>query len=637
MPVYSCDKRIDCDTNLLTNYSSEGAEPYPPYYAVVYPPITDIPLDAEWSMPGCLYICTSYISQEDANLCALRQAILCEQGPPGQEIWYSAPATCTATCPDGTVFYFTVPAGMFIARTYAESLAQAQSYACLRAQEERFCLQDLPRCACAGLAYSGTITSDVGRTGLTWSVVGALPPGLTLTGTSTTATISGTPLLKGTYAFQLVATDANGNYAIKTFTIQVVEITTTSLPAFTIGTPYSYQLTADGGSGNYTWRIATGTLPDGLDLSSTGLISGTPTNMAIGGALTFEVADTTCEQLEASDIKPRVAMITSSTTRNLRWLGWQAFNGEPRRFKKLTWTGECEQWAYPFGSPTFEECCRAKYIWNGSSEITVTGVQISWYTKDLFTRAGDGRVQPYPYSILRAGGTENLGELIGYCWDADPKSSNDCDSTNLTPAGDVSTNSIYDTAITFSSGVENPVVTATTFSQTGTRTWDTLVGWILTPSGPNGNFQPQTPIAPQGFPQYVLNEELGPWIHLTTVANYAGLLSEEYTDAEALANAVTYTSNSPVAENRPRNFSSTTIEDWFRAKVTDVTYSLNCTRLIVGRNYKVQVSLYRSDGHLTIASTIFTATSDTHVVVGTIPTPPANMYTIVKYPVIAFA
>src|SRR5512138_343770 len=117
--IQSCDKRIDCDTNLLTNYSSEGAEPYPPYYAVVYPPPTDIPLDQEWSMPGCLYICTSYISQEDANLCALRQAILCEQGPPGQEIWYSAPATCTATCPDGTVFYFTVPAGMFIARTYA--------------------------------------------------------------------------------------------------------------------------------------------------------------------------------------------------------------------------------------------------------------------------------------------------------------------------------------------------------------------------------------------------------------------------------------------------------------------------------------------------------------------------------------
>src|SRR5512138_558242 len=103
----------------ITNYSAEGAELGPPFISVVYPNGNN-PIDEEWQRAGCLYICTSYISQEDADLCALRQAILC-RNPPGDEVWYSAPATCTATCPDGSVFYYTIPAGMFIGKTYAEA------------------------------------------------------------------------------------------------------------------------------------------------------------------------------------------------------------------------------------------------------------------------------------------------------------------------------------------------------------------------------------------------------------------------------------------------------------------------------------------------------------------------------------
>ena len=172
-----CPQRIDCDTALLTNYSSEGAEPFPPYYAVVYPPLNPPPIDQEWSMLGCLYLCVSYISQEDANLCALRQSILCIDGPPGEEIWYSAPATCSAPCPDGTVFYYTVPAGMFIAHTYAEALEQAQAYACAQAVDQRFCLGDIDRCSCVNGIYSSTITIGDPHSALTWAVIGALPPG----------------------------------------------------------------------------------------------------------------------------------------------------------------------------------------------------------------------------------------------------------------------------------------------------------------------------------------------------------------------------------------------------------------------------------------------------------------------------
>src|SRR5512138_1306097 len=234
----------------ITNYSAEGAEASPPWFSVVYPPIDYPPLDKEWSMPGCLYVCISYISQQEADLCALRQAILCQNGPPGDDVWYSAPATCTATCPDGTVFYYTVPAGMFIGRTYADALAQAQAYACEQAQARRFCIGDLPRCACVGNAYNATVGIDVPHTALTWTVSGLLPPGLQLISHAASATITGTPALPGTYAFQLIATDAQGNYAIKVFTMQVVQISTAALPNFTIGTPYSFQLTATGGSCN---------------------------------------------------------------------------------------------------------------------------------------------------------------------------------------------------------------------------------------------------------------------------------------------------------------------------------------------------------------------------------------------------
>lgn len=51
--------------------------------------------------------------------------------------------------------------------------------------------------------------------------------------------------------------------------------TTTSLPQPTVNQYYSYQLQVTGGSGNYTYYINSGSLPAGLSLSTSGLISGT--------------------------------------------------------------------------------------------------------------------------------------------------------------------------------------------------------------------------------------------------------------------------------------------------------------------------------------------------------------------------
>jgi hypothetical protein len=57
--------------------------------------------------------------------------------------------------------------------------------------------------------------------------------------------------------------------------VQALGITTTSLPAGAVGTPYRDQLTAAGGTTPYRWK-KTAALPNGLKLSSSGVISGTP-------------------------------------------------------------------------------------------------------------------------------------------------------------------------------------------------------------------------------------------------------------------------------------------------------------------------------------------------------------------------
>ena len=62
-------------------------------------------------------------------------------------------------------------------------------------------------------------------------------------------------------------------------------------PPGEVGTPYSFQLTVSGGTPPYTIYIMDGTLPDGLSLSSDGLISGTPTTPVALSAVTFGASD----------------------------------------------------------------------------------------------------------------------------------------------------------------------------------------------------------------------------------------------------------------------------------------------------------------------------------------------------------
>ncbi|MFO3706358.1 putative Ig domain-containing protein [Xanthomonas codiaei] len=69
----------------------------------------------------------------------------------------------------------------------------------------------------------------------------------------------------------------------------VVTVAPASLPAATAGTAYSQNLSASGGTAPYTYAITAGALPAGLTLSSSGVLSGTPT---ASGAFNFTVTAT---------------------------------------------------------------------------------------------------------------------------------------------------------------------------------------------------------------------------------------------------------------------------------------------------------------------------------------------------------
>ncbi len=65
-----------------------------------------------------------------------------------------------------------------------------------------------------------------------------------------------------------------------------------SLPGWTVNRPYSQQIAATDGTGPYSFSLVDGKLPAGLGLSSSGLITGTPTTTGTSD-FTLEVTDST--------------------------------------------------------------------------------------------------------------------------------------------------------------------------------------------------------------------------------------------------------------------------------------------------------------------------------------------------------
>ena len=176
---------------------------------------------------------------------------------------------------------------------------------------------------------SFTLLSSGGTAPYNWSIIGALPSGLTLN--STGGTIAGTPTQAGNYSIRLVVTDLNSNSSERTFSFVVRDpllINTSVLKSWDqnlIG--YVDTLTATGGRIPYTWDIidsnsnpiavvALGVpVPGatGLHLNqSTGVISGTPT--ATTGTYSFTVRVSDAAAPQEAVLKQLSITITSSMT-----------------------------------------------------------------------------------------------------------------------------------------------------------------------------------------------------------------------------------------------------------------------------------------------------------------------------------
>lgn len=83
---------------------------------------------------------------------------------------------------------------------------------------------------------------------------------------------------------------ANWTSAVATFIAAQLAINTTALSKAVQGMAYTASLNATGGGPPYTWSISSGSLPAGLSLSSTGVISGTPSSPG-SYSFTVQVAD----------------------------------------------------------------------------------------------------------------------------------------------------------------------------------------------------------------------------------------------------------------------------------------------------------------------------------------------------------
>ncbi len=137
----------------------------------------------------------------------------------------------------------------------------------------------------------------------TWSVAtgSSLPPGLAIVPGSNgiSAYLAGIPTTAGTYSYSLTATDSVGQAAtvfVATHLISTISVPAPSSALGMVGSPLSLTFAPTGGTAPYSFTLIGPGLPPGLSLSSSGVLSGTPTaagEFAVGVSVTDSASLTT--------------------------------------------------------------------------------------------------------------------------------------------------------------------------------------------------------------------------------------------------------------------------------------------------------------------------------------------------------
>jgi len=133
----------------------------------------------------------------------------------------------------------------------------------------------------AGVAFTATFTQSGGNGTITWSKTGSLPAGISLN--SSTGVLSGTTNSVGTFPLTVTATDGNSCSGSNSYTLtincQTITVTNPGVTQGTAGVAFSQTFTKSGILGTVTWSES-GALPTGITLnSSTGVLSGTTTQV----------------------------------------------------------------------------------------------------------------------------------------------------------------------------------------------------------------------------------------------------------------------------------------------------------------------------------------------------------------------
>jgi hypothetical protein len=148
-------------------------------------------------------------------------------------------------------------------------------------------------------------------------------------------------------------------------------ITTTTGTGGTVGVPYSTTLAASGGTSPYIWSVASGSLPPGLTMNSSGTISGTPSSSGVFAA-SFQVKDSaaTPQTVTSSALSMNIASAPTGT------VIWSA-NME---------TGDKSQWTNPSGGGEFDDGAATV---TASQDVAHTG---TWSMKSALASPGATRM-----------------------------------------------------------------------------------------------------------------------------------------------------------------------------------------------------------------------------------------------------
>lgn len=302
---------------------------------------------------------------------------------------------------------------------------------------------------------------------------------------------------------------------------------------------------------------------------------------------------------------------------------------------------------------TPRQCGGAKYIFNGSGEVDSKGKTVSSYSKDFFAQCANGYWAPEPLLIhpdsIYSDPLTGFPKFVGYCWPTDPNSCPTCDPDETTWPF-ISDQSVAPTGVdltAFSHTPNAPIITPTSWSINDTFSALTEIATDVpntaTPSGVTHNvtvgskvYSAQTVFTvptPLNFPLIDIDGYIAEYVVFTDTNNYSAVLTDRYTDAEALANAQIVIGTGATAQNMPRTTGFTSV-------TTSVVYTILLSNLIVGRDYTVTVDLWEQGESVnthTPRVVTFTADATTHTILDAVPTPVAGHTITVHKPVIAFA